>query len=203
VRYLIWPALTAFSVIWGCSSSPEVNRYVLSAPVNAANANTLEASDGPQLLLRPVTLPGYLDSTELVLRSGQNALTASTTARWAERLSDGVTHSLAAALVLRLPKDNITLDIMADVPNWQLLVDIYSFDVWPDGHCVLTAGWTISRSDGQSATLTGRGTFASPSIATSEAQSDAGIVAAMAGLIGNLADSISNVTKTINLADNL
>ena len=40
----------------------------------------------PVVELKPVSLPDYLNSTDILLRDGQNELTASPTGRWGERL---------------------------------------------------------------------------------------------------------------------
>ncbi len=189
-------ALAALIVLAGCSSSPVPNTYVLSTPV-APVAGVRNETGRPVLELPTVALPDYLDTTDLLLRDGQNELKASTTARWGERLSVGITHALRAELARRLPGMTVVQTPLSGQATQRVLVDVDAFDVLPDGRCVLTAKWTVPGADPASPAITERGTFVtraavSPATAGGKATlSDAAIVAAMEAAVDQLGDRIA------------
>ena len=61
------------------------------------------------LLLRRVTVPGYLDTFAVVVDRKANALVVSDDAEWAERLRDAVTRNLRDALSQRLGSSRVLL----------------------------------------------------------------------------------------------
>jgi hypothetical protein len=63
------------------------------------------------------------------------------------------------------------------------------FDVWGDGHCVLTANWSILESHSGAVLTEGRGNFVTTP-ARSGNPSDGAVVAGMADAVSQLADSI-------------
>jgi uncharacterized lipoprotein YmbA len=140
--------------------------------------------------LQRILLPDYLDTTDLVLRSGAHELKVSPTGRWGERLSIGLTDALAAALAVRLPQDAVVLDPAGEPAARRVLVDVAAFDVWPDGHCVLAASWTVLARDPAAAAVSGRETF-DLAAGGPAAAGDAAVVAAMAQAVGRLADRVA------------
>jgi uncharacterized lipoprotein YmbA len=136
-------------------------------------------------------MPDYLDTTDLLLRSGQNELKVSATGRWAERLSDGLNHALTADLVLRLPGDQVTAAPPTTRLERQILVTVEAFDIRPDGRCILTAGWTILDKNNETVLVSERGAFVASAKDGSGGATDADIVAAMTTAIGQLADAIA------------
>ena len=111
----------------------------------------------PIIRLLPVSVPDYLDTQDILLRSGRNEVKANPTGRWAERLSVGLTHALAAALASRLPAADIVANRPIVPPAQQILVDVETFEISPDGQCQLTGRWTISSGDGLRVLRSGRG----------------------------------------------
>jgi hypothetical protein len=183
--------LAAALILAGCSGSPLPRTYVLGAPV-APDPGVINEAGRPVIELPTVGLPDYLDSTDIVVRNGQNELTPSTTGRWGERLSLGITHALTAALARRLPGVLVTHSSMPGQPAVSLLVSVEAFDVHPDGQCVLTARWMIPGDSERSATLSQQGTFVTKAVpSTANPLSDAAIVSAMAASVDQLADRIA------------
>lgn len=177
------------ALLSGCASRVTTGIYVLSPPIDA------QASAGVRLAglhLQPVSLPDYLDTTEILLRVGPNRLAASETGRWGERLSRGVTGALAAALVRRLPGLAVTTGTASETTALQWQVDIESFDVQPDGHCLLAARWALLSGDGRATRSSGRGVF---EVAASGRAGDPAIAAAMGEAIGQLADRLAAATE--------
>jgi uncharacterized lipoprotein YmbA len=171
----------------GCASGPAPGVYVLSPPAGTA-VLTASVASLPILYLQPVTLPDYLDTTDILLRIGPNQLKASLTGRWGERLSRGVTGGLAAAVGRRLPGMAVTTGAPPTNAAAQLQVDIEALDVQPDGRCVLVARWALLSGDGRTTRGSGRGVFEVPA---GRGTGDAAVVAAMAEALDRLADRLA------------
>ena len=149
-----------------------------------------------ELQLDRVLVPDYLDTTDILSRAGEHELHASSSGRWAERLSLGIMHALWADLANRLPQDRVTLARPAEKSARQILVNVDAFDVWPNGHCVLAANWTILDTDRTGVLAAGGGTFIVPSDRSGK-PSDGAVVSAMADALGQLAESIAVAAKAL------
>jgi uncharacterized lipoprotein YmbA len=188
--------IAALLLLAGCAAPPLPRIYVLSTPTSPV-ADVVNEAGRPVVELPTVALPDYLDSTDILLRDGQNELKPSQTGRWGERLSLGITHALEVSLARRLPGVLVTHSAMPGQPAVSLLVNVEAFDVHPDGQCVLTARWMIPGDDGQAATISQQGTFVTKAAGSAGAAgapaalSDAAIVSAMAAAVDQLADRIA------------
>jgi uncharacterized lipoprotein YmbA len=187
----VGPWVAVFLVGTGCVSRPTPRVYVLGTPAESWSAPASPAG-APRVQVQRMLLPDYLDTTDLVLRSGAHQLTVSSTGRWGERLSLGLTDALAAALAARLSEDWVTLDQGNDRTARQLRVQVTALDCWPDGHCVLAATWSVVRRNGGTLREEGRGTYDIPA-AGADAVGDAAVVAAVAQAVGRLADGLTTV----------
>ncbi len=139
-------------------------------------------------------MPDYLDTTDLLLRHGPHELTVSLSARWGERLSQGLTHALAAALAARLSPDIIDLDQGDEKAERQILVHVTALDLWPDGRCTLNAGWTVLEKDTRKVVVAAQAVVEIPA-AGPGAVGDGALVAAMARAVGELADRVAADVK--------
>ena len=174
----------------GCLSHPEYRHiYSLDGAVDVpTQAVAVEAHAVIQL--QRVLIPDYLDTDDILLRVGAHEIHESSTGRFGERLSLGITHALRSDLALRLPQYTIALAQSADRPTRQILVNIDAFEVWPTGRCVLVADWTVLDAD-RKASLSGeRGTF--ETVAVGLNPGDGAIVAAMADAVRQLGDRIAS-----------
>jgi uncharacterized lipoprotein YmbA len=190
-RSLVLIALNC--VVAACISSPAPATYVLSHAVDS----TMEpnsAPGGPVVQVQRVLVPDYLDTTDILERVGQYELKSSSTGKWGERLSLGITHALGSDLADRLPLDRVAFAHPGEKSGRQIQVGVDRFDVWGDGHCVLMANWIIL--DGRSgAVLTeGRGNFAASAVRNGR-PGDVAMVAGMADALSQLADSIASADK--------
>jgi uncharacterized lipoprotein YmbA len=194
-------ALAAVMFLAGCAGSPLPRTYVLAAPAQP-DPGVVNESGRRVIELPTVALPDYLDSSDIVVRNGQNELIPSKTGRWGERLSIGITQALEVDLARRVPGILVTHNGIPGQASASLLVNVEAFDVHPDGRCVLTARWMLPGDTGQSATISQQGTFVTQAAASpGGALSDAAIVSAMAMAIDQLADRIapslrSNATRS-------
>jgi uncharacterized lipoprotein YmbA len=189
-------------VVAACISSPVPATYVLSHAVDFG-METRSAAGGPVVQLQRVLVPDYLDTTDIFERVGQYELKSSSTGRWGERLSLGITHALASDLAARLPLNRVTLSHPAEKSVRQILVNVDRFDVWGDGHCVLTASWSILESHGGAVLTEGRGNFITAPVRTTGNPSDGAAVAGMADAVSRLADSITLAVKGLPPQSNM
>ena len=109
----------------GCASSP-VTLVALPSPPPIARA--ADENAGPTILVRPATVPGYLDTFPIVLGRADGALVLSSSAEWAERLSDGVTRVLRDALSQRLGAARVLIARDGRIPDADLRVEFLSLD---------------------------------------------------------------------------
>ena len=180
------------SVVAACISSPVPATYVLSHAVDFTRET--ESASGPVVQLQRVLVPDYLDTTDILERVGEYEVKASSTGRWGERLSLGITHALGSDLAIRLPMNRVTLDHPADKSVRRILVSVDRFDVWADGHCVLTANWSIVEPHSGAVLTEGRGNFVTTPVRGGN-PSDGAVVAGMADAVNQLADSIASAVK--------
>jgi uncharacterized lipoprotein YmbA len=129
--------LLAALALAGCASAPVTLIALPSAPPQAGPADD---SPGPSILLRSVTVPGYLDAFPVVLGRAGGALVVSSNAEWAERLTDGVARVLRDALSRRLGGSRVLIARDARIPDADLTVEFLSLDPG-GGMLTLDARW--------------------------------------------------------------
>ena len=180
-------AIWCVALLIGCGSSPAPRIYVLSTPATPIGDVRLE-SGRPIVELKPVSLPDFLDTSDILIRNGRNELTVSETARWGERLSIGITHALAAALVSRMPGTTIVTTSLYQRPIRVIRVEIEAFDVLPDGRCILVAHWVVDGPDRRAPAIAERGSVTTQAMG---GLGDSAIVTAMSEAIDKLADYVA------------
>jgi uncharacterized lipoprotein YmbA len=170
----------------GCSlSGPRPAEYVLGA-MPTATANTVPETELPVVEVKRVQLPAYLDTTDILTRRG-NQLIPSSTGRWGERLSVGMTRALTASLAARLTRMVVTATPPIGRPAWQIFVDVSAFEPRSDHQVVLVARWTIA--DGASRRIL---VAEQASLVEAIAGSDDGaVVAAMSRVLEELAKRLA------------
>jgi len=176
---------SATLLLWGCGTFPLPKVYILGDQ-GRPTTGVKDEADLPHLELKTVTVPDYLDTTDLVRRSSSNEVIASPTGRWAERVSLGITRALASDLAARLP--NVVIESRgAYEPARRLLVDVERFEIGEDGRCTLTARWRITTADDKVASNSEQGTF----IVDAASMTDAAATSAMTLAIDQLAARIA------------
>jgi uncharacterized lipoprotein YmbA len=180
-----------------CSSGPPRRIYLLTPPIDPTAPTTTTSpspTGGPaapkQLLeVRRVLVPDYLDNADILMRLGSDEVKASSSGRWGERLSLGLTHAIGADLAARLPQYSIVQDGSSN-PERQLRITITALDLWRNGRCVLSANWSIVDQDSSIPVTSGSGMFDSPSAGGATNATDANLVEAVARSLAKLADRI-------------
>lgn len=180
----------------GCSAGPAQHLYVLRAP-EPPTATVAPDGGETELELRRVSVPDFLDTTDILLRDGTNGLRVSPTGRWGERLSVGFAQALRGALVSRLPALRVVQNGSGHAPAWRARVEVEAFDVLPDGRCVLSARWSVLRPDAIPETGFEPVGERSTIVVQASGRDDAAVVAAMTRAIDALADRIATATSEI------
>ena len=175
-------------LVTGCLSSRPRQVYALSdAPDRSLEVTGV--GTGPELRLRRVLVPDYLDSTDILIRVGAHELRESPSGHWSERLSLGVTRAMWADLTARLPAGAITLAQRPGTATREIVIAVDAFDVWSNGRCQLVANWTILDTDHKAVLASGGGTFTSAGVRGGAG--DRAAVAGMANALGELANNIA------------
>jgi uncharacterized lipoprotein YmbA len=179
----------------GCLSHHEYRQvYTLDAAIETRTPAGAVA-ERPVMQLQRVLVPDYLDTTDIVLRTGTHEIRESTTGRFAERLSLGIARALRADLASQLPQYTIALAQSGIRTNRLLLVNVDTFDVWPTGRCVLIADWTLTDADRRVSLAADRGTFTSGAAGVNPG--DGAVVSAMADAVRQLAESIASTAGAV------
>ncbi len=141
----------------GCSASAPARLFLLTPPQQVAAASATQVDSTPIFIqLRHVTVPDYLDVDSILVRDDRHQVKALPGARWAERLSTGITRALAAMLTAQMPDDAILPTRPVDKRALQILIDVDALDLWRDGRCVLRATWSIVEPGTDKVLRTGR-----------------------------------------------
>jgi uncharacterized lipoprotein YmbA len=126
-----------------CESTPPDYYYLQSLGPAEAGIDDYQA----RLVVEEVTLPNYLNRSDIVTQQQVNRLDVAETEKWAEPLDAGVArvlradlaHLLAERRVLVTPRD------FTD-PDARLYVHISRFEVSGGSEAVLDAQWRLERS---------------------------------------------------------
>lgn len=141
----------------GCGTSQPSHFYLLRA-VSPPSVSGLSDTKPSSLSfgLGPVTLPKYLDRPQIVTKTSAHEVELAEFHKWAEPLSENVSHVLTENLsallstdrILQYPwRSSITLD-------YQIAVDVLQFDATMGGEAVLVARWSLLGGDGHTALIT-------------------------------------------------
>jgi len=102
--------------------------------------------DNALLQIGPISLPRYLDRSQIVSRSSGNQVDLAEFDRWSEPLHESFTRVLAGNLGTLLPTDDILIYPnrgSADETFYQLKMEVTRFDGRRDGEVTLEARWIV------------------------------------------------------------
>ena len=169
IRRIFKPVLMILCVLLvslgGCAGTPPSKFYMLE-PISHGSAppGTVTLDRAVSIGLGPVTLPDYLDRSQIVTRTDQNTVQLAEFDRWAEPLSSNISRTLAENLVLLLQNDSIvqypwpgSIDV-----TYQVLVDVYRFDGILGEKALLEAQWSVLEKKGKKVLRLKRSTFIEP-----------------------------------------
>ena len=170
--------------ITGCASAP----VALVALPPAPAAEMRDAGPGASVLLRELTVPGYLDSFPVVVGRDGSALVVSKNSEWAERPSVGVARVLRDALSQRLDASRVLVAGERRIPDVDLTVEFLALD--PQGTALrLDARWFFSCTAARGSRA-GRSQLDVPLASATPAAVAAATTAALARFADVLVDAI-------------
>lgn len=180
--------IAAFLVLTlgGCAA-PALRSYVLATTPPATTAAPVEALPTQVIELRPVLLPDHLDTTAILRRVGPSELVASRNGRWGDRLSVAIRLALAADLQAALPRTVVVTRSPLGPAFRRVSLTVTAFDLDASGTLALDAEWAIERVPPPVLLSQRRVRL----VATGVPGGDAAEVAAMSGLLQQLAAAIA------------
>lgn len=128
--------------------------YVLTGASRTTATAPAEPVKGPVLGVGPVTLPRYLERTNIVTRRGAQMDVAEFD-RWGEPLSEGVPRVIAAHLAALVQTERIVVFPWSSdrTIEQQVVIDVTRFDGTVGGEVLLEARWRVLGPDRQDLVL--------------------------------------------------
>ena len=165
-------------------SSPDPTYYTLN-PVSG----TALPGGAVSVEVRRPGLAGYLDRSDIVLKSASYKLAVNSQLRWAEPLGDMVGRVLSQDLSQRLPGSSVFSEsgAISAEPGVRVEVDVLRFDADASGAVVLQAEVAVERG-------TTHQPLATRHVALSAQPAGPGateLAASLSGLLGGLADQVA------------
>jgi uncharacterized lipoprotein YmbA len=183
MRYAAIPALALALMLAACASADPTYYTLQPAP------GTPHAGPHLSIEIRRPGLAGYLDRSDVVLKSADYKLNVNSQIRWAEPLGDMIGRILAQDLSQRLPDSSVFTEsgsISAD-PSLRVEVDILDFDTDGAGNVVLNAQVAVERGTTHSPLATRH-----VALTAQPAGPGAGeLAASLSGLLGQLSDQVA------------
>ena len=174
----------AILLVASCSSADPT--YYTLLPVNGTPASAVAQS----VEIRRPGLAGYLDRSDIVLKSASYRLDVDSQLRWGEPLGDMIGRVISQDLSQRLPGTSVFTQsgaITAD-PDLRIEIDIQGFDADASGRVVLTAQVAVESGRSHVPTSTRH-----VSVTAQPSGPGAGaLVATMSQLLGTLSDQLAD-----------
>ncbi|MGP0594369.1 PqiC family protein [Nitrospira sp. T9] len=143
-------ACVTLLTVFGCGTSQPSHFYLLRA-LSPSSVSGLSDTNTSSLTfgLGPVTLPKYLDRPQIVTKTSAHEVDLAEFHKWAEPLSENVSHVLAENLSVILSTDRIEqYPWRRTTPmDYQIVVDVLQFDGTRGGEAVLSARWSLLGGD--------------------------------------------------------
>ena len=177
---------TLFAILLTASCSSADPTYYTLLPVPGTPASAVAQS----VEIRRPGLAGYLDRSDIVLKSASYRLNVDSQLRWGEPLGDMIGRVISQDLSQRLPGTSVFTQsgaITAD-PDLRIEIDIQGFDADASGQVVLTAQVAVEAGRSHVPTSTRR-------VALTAQPSGPGagaLVATMSQLLGTLCDQLAD-----------
>lgn len=167
------------ALLSACGSAPREQFFAFDPPLVQGNAN------GPQLVLRQISVPELLQRPQMVLRQG-NQITVLEQQRWAEPLEAGIAQYLRARLQSQLPGWQVITRAQQTRRDaaWEVQLDVQNLDLIATKGVQLQAQLRLQGPDGK--TDSSLHSLAAACAGCDSAQ----LVAAQQGLLDQVAQQI-------------
>lgn len=189
------PVLSAIALS-ACTlfDSAPVRHYALT-PFSAAEASSAQPSTGPIFAVAPVRIPQYLSQRWIVTKTGETEINLAENDQWAAPLADDIGSVLSENLTAMIPSDRVVqLPVSASVPiDYEIRVEIVSFERQPDGSVDLVARWTVFADGGRRLVRMDRSAFRMDDVANDYPS----ITRAMSSLIAELSRDIAATVQRL------
>ena len=156
-RFSVCVCLMVWGALAGCASSPPSSFYKLNA-LTEPNQNLQGQVDESCLSLGigPVTIPAYLDRSQIVTLLSQNKLQLADFHQWSEPLKDSVARVLSENLSKLLCTEYVvTFPLQGNRPiQFWITVDISHFEGTFGGQAQLSARWIIHQGEDKKLVMT-------------------------------------------------
>lgn len=136
----------------GCSGTSKTPTFYLLKAMPESSPPS-QPQGGVSIEVGPITLPAYLDRTQIATTGDLHVLYMDEFHRWAEPLKDSIGRILAENLAISLETANIYLYPMRRPVSidYQVEISVSQFLADTDGTVSLVAYWAVLESDGKNA----------------------------------------------------
>jgi uncharacterized protein len=194
-------ALVAELLLLGCgtlSPKPDQSRFFTLSALTQNEPNAAKQASrtpGISLGVGPVTLPGYLDRQEIVVRIAQNQLILSENDRWAEPLDENVARVLSQniAFLLRAERINAYPWPIDRKPVYQVEIEVLRFETDAEHQAQLSTRWVVRNTSKKDSTRYHETRLSRPAQGRSTEASVAALSEALADLSREIAAAIEDM----------
>lgn len=146
-KFIALSSLSTLFILGGCSAPP-LKYYTFNENIinQSTNKITQYSEISPTIIITPITIPDYLDTTDIVTREN-SSLHHSVNGRMSSVLSVAITDYVTHLLSVKNPTLFITNQRQVGMPTSQILINISHLDVQnlgnQNGSAILEADWSI------------------------------------------------------------
>jgi len=182
----------------GCASSTQPSKFYVLSAIPQSEATSQKTTDDTDILIGigPITLPAYLNRSQIVTRTSENELKLAEFHLWAEPLKDNISRVLMESLSGLLNTNQIVIYPWRASSSvaYQITLDVVRFDVGPDGDAVMNVYWTVYGIDSKEALLTKKSVFS----ASAKSKDYKAMVAAQNQTLMKFSREIASTIKKIH-----
>ena len=173
--------------------SAPVRYYALSAA--PAGSITSSPQGGPVFAVASVRVPQYLSHKWIVTRTSETEISLAEDDQWGAPLAEDIGRVLSENLAALIPSGRVfQVPVSVAVPiDYEIRVDIVSFERQPDGTVDLVARWTVVGDGGRRLLTMNRSAFDTPDVPSDYAS----ITQAMSSLIAELSQDIAATVQRL------
>lgn len=141
----------------GCGkASPPASYYILTS--SSQRTSDIQPIADISVGIGPVSIPGYLDRSQIVTTTGQNSIAIHEYERWGNSFKTQVEETLAEniSILLQTPQVTVFPWERAMRPKYQIFLTIRKFEGKTTSHVTLDAIWQITNVSTDKSLLTRR-----------------------------------------------
>lgn len=146
-------------IIGGCGASPPSDFFIMTPMTEADTRPAVPPPDGSlSLVVGPVSIPEYLNRTQIVTRAGTNRLNVNEFNRWGGSFTPNISRVVAQNLSAILGTDDVFVFPAEDTlsPRYRIILSLTQFDGALGDSVVLDTRWVITTPRSKNPPATGR-----------------------------------------------